>query len=87
MRKTANILCRVILKCNTRCFLKLQIFCILSLKLSRHEKIYYAYVLLQESKTQSDNNMNKRAKHISKKIKNKQLIPEKVETAFIKNSL
>jgi tetratricopeptide (TPR) repeat protein len=50
-------------------------------------KIYYSYALLQESKAQTDKKMNKKARRIYKNIKNKQLIPEKIETAFIKNSL
>ncbi|HZH69400.1 MAG TPA: hypothetical protein VFD80_03010, partial [Flavobacteriaceae bacterium] len=50
-------------------------------------KIYYAYALLQESKIQSDKKMNKRASRVYKRIKNKELIPEKIEAAFAKKGL
>jgi tetratricopeptide (TPR) repeat protein len=50
-------------------------------------KIYYAYALFQEAKTQSDKKMNKKAKRIYKRIKNKQLIPGKIEEAFAANRL
>lgn len=50
-------------------------------------KIYYAYALLQESKIQSDKKMNKKANRVYKRIKNRALIPEKIETAFAKKGL
>jgi len=50
-------------------------------------KIYYAYALLQESKIQSDKKMNKKSNRVYKRVKNKELVPEKIEAAFASSGL